>query len=379
MEHQQVTASRRPPQRISWPGYLVAVAAIAGLTTAALPLREHFLPPNLIMVYLLAVSLVARYFHRGPAILASILAVAAFDFFFIKPHLTFAVDDVQYLLTFAIMLLVGIWISGLTGLLEEQTEARVLSQAQVANEQLRNSLLTSISHDLRTPLAGISGAATTLLSLPNAAAAEAGPTLLSTIRDETDRLALLVNNILDMTRLESGAVELRLEWLPLEEPIGAALTALGSRMAGRAVKVNLSPEVPLIKADAVLLERLFANLLDNAAKHSPIEMPIEIAAEWAASAAVVKVMDRGAGLPAADIADLFRKFGRVGPMDGTSRPASRGSGLGLSICMAIVGAHGGTITAGNRTGGGAVFEFTLPQTEQPPHVPAEALVERGTA
>jgi two-component system sensor histidine kinase KdpD len=342
----------------------------AAVTAVTYPLRDHFHPASVIMLFLLHVALVSRFLQRGSAVLASILSVAAFDFFFIKPHLTFAVEDVQYVVTFAVMLIVGLVISGLTGQLEAQVTARAATQSQIANEQLRNSLLSSISHDLRTPLAGISGAASTLLSLPPAAAAASAPQLLETIRDESDRLALLVTNILEMTRLESGAVQLKREWLPLEEPIGAALNALEPQLAGRRVIVELPRDLPLVWADPVLLERLIANLLDNAIRHTPNGTEVTVSAQALPYVIRVVVADRGPGLGGADQATLFSKFAV-----NSGAATSSGGGLGLSICAAIVAAHGGTIVGRPRPGGGAEFVFELPQlADQPVVIPEEPAV-----
>jgi two-component system sensor histidine kinase KdpD len=194
---------------------------------------------------------------------------------------------------------------------------------------------------------------------------------LHTIREESDRLALLVTNILDMTRLEAGDLQLRLDWLPLEEIVGAALGSLESRLAGREVKVSIPRELPLVKVDAVLLERLLANLIDNALRYTPAGSQIEISASHSLGQTMLHVADKGPGLPPGDMELLFRKFGTASSGQSTSKPGSRGSGLGLSICRAIAEAHGGSIRAGNREGGGAIFTVELPASEAPPQlVPA---------
>lgn len=335
--------------------YLLAAAVVAALTALLLPLRSLLLPANMIMLYLLMVTFVARYLGRGPAVLVSFISVVAFDFFFVKPFHTLAVEDAQYLIAFLVMLAVGLLISGLAGRLEEQVEARIATQVQVANEQLRSSLLSSISHDLRTPLAGISGAASTLLTLPDAERAASAESLLSGIREESARLGTLVNNILEMTRLDSG-VELRLEWLPLDEAVGAALTSLESSLGERDVVVRIPAELTLVHADAVLLERAFANLIENALRHTPGSSPIEISARRYDGGVEVTVADRGPGL--GDPAHL---------------PGA--SGLGLRIVRAIAAAHGGTLSAANRPGGGAQFTLTLPQLAAAPAMPDEPAAE----
>jgi two-component system sensor histidine kinase KdpD len=253
-------------------------------------------------------------------------------------------------------------------LAEETQRARM----QVEAEQLRSSLLSSVSHDLRTPLAVITGSASTLLEskpLDDAVRED----LTRTILDESERLNRLIRNLLDMTRLESGAVRVTKEWLPLEEVIGAALTRMESRLVDRDVRVQLPPDLPLAPLDATLIELALLNLLENAIKYG--SDPIEMTARATAGNIVVEVADRGAGIPTGQETQVFEKFHTA------VREGSHGGvGLGLAICRAIVAAHGGRIWVHNREGGGASFQFTLPLEGGPPElVPLEPLVEQGVA
>jgi two-component system, OmpR family, sensor histidine kinase KdpD len=249
------------------------------------------------------------------------------------------------------------------GLAEETEKAR----REVETEQLRSSLLSSVSHDLRTPLAVITGAASTLIDGAKSIDEATRLDLMTTILEESERLNRLIRNLLDMTRLESGTVKVNKEWLPLEEIVGAALNRLEGRLAGREVNIELPPNLPLVPCDAVLIEQALINLLENAAKYS--SGPIEIRAALMPGEAIVEVLDRGPGIPPGQEACIFDKFHRA-----VREGSPGGVGLGLAICRAIVAAHGGRIWALNREGGGASFSFTLPVKGEAPSVAlAEAL------
>lgn len=504
---------RRASATEGW-AYGRAMAIVALATALAWLMFPFFELANLIMVYLLGIVVVAMRHGRGPSLLASVLSVAAFDFFFVPPYFTFAVQDSRYVFTFAVMLLVGFVTSGLTvriraqalaaryreqrtaalyaisrelastrgvdqllaiavrhisevfrsqvvvlvpdasgrlapwsggqyemdanelgvgrwvyehrqlaglgtntlpgasalylpllgsrgpaGVLgvrpadpraldspEQQHQletfanqtALAIERAQLATEaqeaevrieteRLRNSLLSSVSHDLRTPLATITGAVSTILENGVRLDETTRRELLESARDEAERLNRLVQNLLEMTRLESGALQLRKEWHPLEEVIGAALSRLGKRLGGRRVTTRVPPNLPLVAIDDVLIEQVLVNLLDNALKYTPPGSPIDILATATDRAVTVEVADRGPGLPAGEEDKVFEKFHRGRPS------GDRGAGLGLAICRGIVQAHGGRIWAQNLPGAGVAFLFTLPLGEAPPvSVPADA-------
>jgi two-component system sensor histidine kinase KdpD len=231
---------------------------------------------------------------------------------------------------------------------------------------LRNSLLSAISHDFRTPLASIVGASSSLIDGGTRLTDDAKLELGKTIYEEARRMTKLANNLLDMARLEAGSVKLDRQWCPLEEIVGGVLTRLQARLAAHPVTVALSSGLPLVHVDAVMIEQVFENLLENAVKYTPDGTPIEIGAEAGAQEAVFWVSDRGAGLPVGKEDMLFDKFYR-----GTKEGAQSGVGLGLTICRAIVEAHGGTIHAENAPGGGANFRFTIPVTGAPPQIASE--------
>jgi two-component system sensor histidine kinase KdpD len=244
-------------------------------------------------------------------------------------------------------------------MLAEQTER---ARSEMEAEQLRSTLLSSVSHDLRTPLAVITGSASTLLQAPAEVEAATRQELTKNILDEAERLNRLIGNLLDMTRIESGAVRVRKEPQSCEEVVGAALHRLESRLAAREVEVEIPVDLPLVPFDAVLIEQVLINLLENALKYG--DGAIEIRASKAHAEVVIEVSDRGPGIPAGQESRIFEKFQRAAGASGPS-----GVGLGLTICRAIVAAHGGRIWARNRENGGATISFTLPMDEY--------LVERG--
>ncbi len=497
-----------PPARRE---YALAFAVIAGCTLLSLTLRETLNPVNLVMFYLLGVVAVAMRSSRRIALLASFLSVAAFDFFCVPPYLTFVVSDYEYVVTFAVMLAVGVIISSLTVRIrmqaayavdrEVRTQAlyrltrelagehrdfeaariateitrevfgsRVVvflpdssgkisfhrrttdelpvprseegvaqwvfdhnqragkgtdtlpgasalylplrgsrhmlgvmavipendmavnspeqlhlleifatqialamersqsaaqareAEVRIETEQMRSSLLSAVSHDLRTPLASITGAASSLLSHRNQLDSATQNDLIESIAQEAQRLSRLVNNLLEMTRLESGTVEVKRDWHSLEEIVGAALTRLEPLLGNRPIEIRLPPDLPLISVDDVLLEQVFINLLENAAKYTPDSSEIVVSAAPDNDRVVIEVADRGPGFAQGDEERVWEKFYR-GQAKGV-----RGAGLGLAICRAIVLAHGGSIEAENRDGGGAIIRIHLPTGGQAPQV-----------
>lgn len=500
---------------IVWGNYLraafvVLVCGLVGWLSHTSKLTEA----NIVMVFLLGVVVVAARYGRGPAIATAVANVLVFDFVFVPPYLQFSVSDAQYLLTFAVMLIIGVIISTLTARIKDQLraarhlqrrtdalfrltkqltevagpeflirtagqqlqaifdgeviiyvregpgplklrygetsniaqhevnsavaqwvadhdqvagagtdtlpnatalfapligsqrtigtvgiksndldrfsdpeQARLLetcaslialslerdqsvieaseAKLQVQSEELRNSLLSSVSHDLRTPLAVIGAASTSLLDERPGESEQSRRETLQTIVQESTHLARLVENLLDMTRLEAGVVEPNKQWHVLEEIVGSALSRTHHELQGHHMKVSIPAELPLILLDGVLMEQVFVNLLENAARYTPRGSQIEIVAEHKRQQVEVRVSDNGPGLPPGSESRVFEKFFRASTSTADSR---RGVGLGLAICRAIVQAHGGRLIARNRPSGGAEFVMTLPADQSPPHV-----------
>jgi len=517
-EHKTPAPSGQPISVADKLPYLKSSAVVAAMSALAYALR--FLQfadseANTVMLFLAAVAWSAFRYGRGPAILASVLGVLVFDFFFIPPYLTFAVSDVQYLVTFAVMLAIGLVISTLTSRLRAQVDSTrlrerrtaalyelgkqlsslygnvflvgaagqklaemvggevaiylreadgvaevafghdssiakhamsvpvaqwVIEHDQVAGagtntlpsaialfipligsqrthgaiavrvadnarllepdsrrvleacasqlalalerdqlaidaanariqaeaEQVRSSLLSSVSHDLKTPLAAIAGASSSLLEA-KAIDPETRRELLETVSDEATRLNRLLENILQMSKLDAGAATPNKQWHVLEEIVGSALHRTRHELAQHDVTVRLPTDLPLLLVDGLLLEQVFVNLLENAARYTPPRTPITISAAVDGRWVRIAVADEGPGLPAGSEQHIFDKFFRAAP----SADAGRGSGLGLAICRAIVQAHGGTISAANRPSGGAEFILKLPLPKDAPRVEVE--------
>jgi two-component system, OmpR family, sensor histidine kinase KdpD len=228
------------------------------------------------------------------------------------------------------------------------------TRVHMQTEQMRSSLLSAMSHDLRTPLASITGAASTLRSQSDRLPLETKQELLESISDEAERLSRLVGNLLDMTRFESGGVELRRDFYPVEEIVGTVLQRMESQLHGRTVITDLAENLPMVFVDDVLIGQVLWNLLENAAKYTPPGSPLELAAFDESEAVIIEVRDRGPGIRPGEEERIFEKFYR-GKSDNV-----RGAGLGLPICRAIVQAHKGTIQALARDGGGTTFRIRLP-------------------
>ena len=488
-------ASPRPRGR-----YAIAAALCVLTALAALPLRELLDLANIVMLFLLAVFAAAVWLGRGPSVCAAFLSVVLVDFFFVPPHLSLAVEDAQYLVTFAVMLAVGLITSHLAARLAERTEQaqsreqetrvlyelardlgaalnltevaditrqflgridldatllvsdqvaagpsfveygsqglselerniarsayvrdaivetdslaakgaaiaflpldapthargvlavrsrsdaadRVRSQRSlleavallvaivierlhyadsaqrgelaVAAERLRNSILASLSHDLRTPLTSLVGLADVLVQrqppLPEDAVEAA-----AIIRDQAHAMHHLLSNLLEMARLQAGDVRLNREWQPLEEVVGSSIRLLAGLLAARKLEVDLPRQLPLLNFDAVLLERVLCNLLENAVKYSADGARIQVLARIGDARIEVEVCNDGPGFPSARLEQVFELFVR-----GEREPTVAGTGMGLAICKAIIEAHGGSIVAENRPAGACV-RFSLP-------------------
>ncbi|MGH8772301.1 MAG: ATP-binding protein, partial [Burkholderiales bacterium] len=366
-------------------------------------------------------------FGRGPGVLASLLSVLAFDFFFIPPYFSFAVSDTQYVLTFAVMLAVAITVSSLAAnvrlqarvavhrerrttalfaLTKELSATRDLSEimrigvrhltatfecletfsAQLASaiervklalvakeseikandESLRNSLLAGISHDLRTPLAVIAGSASTLVQGEERIEPDERTSLAKNIFDEATHMNQVVTNLLDMTRLASGAKALAREWCSISELAGSALNRLDDRAKEHVLLVKIPHNLPLVLVDAALIEQVFVNIIENALKYTPAGTRIQIIAQVEREAMRISVADDGPGFASNMEGRVFDKFYRGREQDGRA-----GVGLGLTLAKAIIEAHGGSIIAQNRLGGGAEIAFTLPLEKNQPLLESE--------
>jgi two-component system sensor histidine kinase KdpD len=237
------------------------------------------------------------------------------------------------------------------------------AQTAIESERLRGALLSSLSHDLRTPLSSIMGAVTSLRQLGEKMPADSRRDLLATIEEETGRLSRFVSNLLDMTRLEAGALSVKRDFVDVGDTIRNAVAHARANFPNRKIEVSLQPDLPLVRGDATLLEQVVFNLLDNADKYVPAGSPTEISVFAEGRKVVISVTDKGPGIPQPELERVFDKFHRVAPGDG--RPA--GTGLGLSICRGLTAAMDGTIKAESPIAGGKGTRIIieLPVTDAP--------------
>jgi len=328
-------------QRSPWAKYSVPLLVVIGWTALI-----HWGYPdidivNLAMTYLLANVIIAVYYGQGPATTSSILSVVAFDYLFINPRFKLTVENPRFWITFLVMFTVTIVTSRLTVQSRRSAEKALTAEMEAERERVMSSLLSSVSHDLRTPLTSISGAAGTLLSQESKISAEDRRYLLQTIDEESSRLNRLVEKILQITRIESGSVQAKKELHSLEELIGSVLYRMDSLLEGRKITTEVPGDL-FAPLDALLMEQVLVNILENALRYTPAGSPIELRVSKEGAQVSVEIWDRGPGVPAKDRSQIFEKFYRIGKRD------SWGSGLGLAICHGILKIHQGDI-------GGAVF------------------------
>lgn len=251
-------------------------------------------------------------------------------------------------------------------------EVAQTAELGMQSERLRSSILSSISHDIRTPLTVLCGLADTLQMTQPGLSGE-GSEIVQSLRSQAFRLHGMVDNLLDMARLQSGKVQLKREWQPLEEVIGASIHLLDHVLSCHTVTVKVPADLPLVQLDAVLMERVFCNLLENAAKYSPAHSTISLATAVQGNAVEVRVCNAGEGFPCESMANLLDVFSR-----GQQESPVQGFGIGLAICRSIIEAHGGKIALANPEDGGACVVFTLP-LGSPPTVETEHILSESQA
>ncbi|HTL47059.1 MAG TPA: DUF4118 domain-containing protein [Verrucomicrobiae bacterium] len=342
-----------------WHGYAQSLLMVVLVTLGGELLKRTIEPINLIMFYLLAVIVAGIRWGHGPAVLTSVLSVLAFDFFLIPPYLTFGVEDFQYVFTFAGFLIVGLITSELMTKTKEQARKARQLELLRATKKLQTALLNSVSHDLRTPLASIIGSISMLLQDEPSLAEETIKGLLRDAYGESLRLNRLVGNLLDMTRLEAGALNLSFKSCDLRDVLGVALQELADKLEQRRIKTQIPHDLPEISADFSLIMKVLVNLIDNAAKYSSEDTPIRIAAKTQGDRIKIEIMDEGIGIAPKDLKPIFDKFYRA------SHPSTvEGLGLGLSIAKGIVEAHHGEIWAESGAGKGTTFVVLLPYSKE---------------
>jgi len=352
----------------AWLGYVAAMGASLICTGLGLAMAPRFDIVNIAMVYLLAVVLVALTSVRGAAILCSVLCVLLFDVVFVPPRGTLTVDDTQYLLTFVILLLVALIISNLNQNLRAEAAAKATLEVEAETERLRNTLLASISHDLRTPLAVMMGASSTLATRDAQLSSHDRVQLARSIVDQSRELTGRITKLLQMTRLEVGNFPLAKDWVAVDEILASVLSTLAGPLDSYRVVIDLPTDLPLLHADASLLEQVLTNLLENVTRHTPTGTLISVGGRTTSAHFEMEISDRGPGIENTELNRVFEKFHRHATQSGVG-----GVGLGLTICRAIIELHGGRIWAQSELHKGTTIRFTIPRSEPLPSRPSAEL------
>lgn len=337
-------------------GILIA-ATLVGLLFSGLKIPEA----NIIAVYILGVLIISIITSSWMySFLASVISVLAFNFLFTVPRFTLRAYDPSYPVTFGIMFLVALITGSLASRMKEYARESAQAAMQIEKEQLRADLLRSISHDLRTPLTSISGNASNLLSNENEFSQETRMQIYGDIYDDSMWLIKLVENLLSVTRIEDGRMDLRMSAELMDEVIAEAMRHTDRNRDGRKIEVSSDEEFILGKMDARLIVQVVINLVDNAVKYTPEGAQIRIHTGKKDGMVVVSVSDTGPGIPDEQKSKVFDMF-----YTETNRAADgrRSLGLGLGLCRSIIRAHGGEIWVSDNKPQGAVFTFTLPAEE----------------
>jgi two-component system sensor histidine kinase KdpD len=330
--------------------YVISSGLVVGITLLGEILKRFIEPTNIVMFYLLAVVFAAIRWGKGPAVATSLLSVIAFDFFLIKPYLTLGVEDIQYVFTFLVFIVVGLLVSSYASKVREHI---ILSQT----EKLYSVLLQSISHDLKTPLVSITGTLTTLLDDLSRLNEKQKKKLLKTASAESERMKTIINHILDMTKLETG-IRLLKKPCDIRDLLGVCLEQLRYKTTSRKIILDIPKEFPEILVDFSFMAKALSNIIDNALKYSAAPQPITLRAVQTNTTVKISIVDSGIGIPKKDINRIFDKFYRVPRSSSIS-----GTGLGLSISKAIVEAHDGEITVKSVPGKNTIFTIVLPKQQ----------------
>ena len=335
--------------------YITAVSGVAVLTVACWLITPLTGYGSISLIFLLGVLLAGMVLNRGPVLLVAALSALSWNFLFIPPLFTLHIAKLQDALTFATYFIIAITVGSLTAQLKAREHLAAQVQLAQESERLRKTLLDCVSHELKTPLAAIGAASQELSRLAgNIQDSQMLKELAGEIRDGSRRLNRVVDNLLDMNRLESGVIRPKREWCDVRELLQSAVDIERESIDGRDIRLDVPQEIPLALLDHTLIEQAVAKLLANAGSHTPARLPIEIDAEYTNDHLLISVSDRGPGIPIEGTERLFEKF-----YHGDDRKTG-GLGLGLSIARGLIEAHSGQLMAENRDGGGARFTIKLP-------------------
>jgi len=365
-------------------GYLFALCGVAAVTGALAPFNDRLSSTTVALALLLIVLFAATGWGSRPALLAALLGVVCFNFFFLEPVHTFTIADPQNWVALAAFLITALTAGALSARVKRRAEeaeagrreierlyneyraaAERARQAEVfeQSERLKSALLDAVTHDLRTPLTSVKAAVTTLLDEAEIPLDdEARREFLEVINEEADRLNHFVENMVELARIEARAINLRRRWSSVEEIVAMARARAEALTRGRRIEVEIESELPAARVDASLIAEVLYSLIDNAAKYSPAGSRIKISARRAENEMImIAVEDEGRGIPAELRERVFDKFFRATAEGAASLGRPRGLGMGLAIARGIAEAHGGRIWVESGAGGvGARVAFTVP-------------------
>ncbi len=348
---------RISPMAPGWRQYVLAVLVFAAVSGVNFILQKWLGYQALALVYLLSVVLLALVINRGPILFGTLLTAAGWNYFFAPPVFAFNISDPYDNTMLVTYFVVTLTVGHLTTRLRAQREAELQSKLLVESERLGRTLLNSVSHELRTPIAAITSASCTLRSTDTLTLKQEN--LVTEVEAASGRLNRVVQSLLNAARLQSGQISPKLDWCEIADLLRAARQSIPEVSPAETIAVRIMPELPLLKADFVLMEQALANLAINAIMHTPPGTPVEICAYLRDSEIVLEVSDEGNGLPPDQLERVFEPFHRA-PMAKTG-----GTGLGLAIVKGFVEAQGGRVKAANRAGGGAIFSILMPITDSP--------------
>jgi two-component system sensor histidine kinase KdpD len=338
--------------------YLNSALAVAGVGLAAHLLTRLVPLPHVSVLFVAAVITSAALWGLGPSLFAAFLSVAAGSYLFYSPIYSFHVTDPQDFADLAVFIIVAVLTSRLASGVRRQAREIADARLKAQGEALREALLNSVSHDLQTPLAAILGSASVLETLDERGEPRVRRELATTIREEAERLASHIGNVLDLTRIRAGQIAPRLELVELPDIINGAARRKQKALAGHALRLDLPADLPMLRLDLFLMEHALANVLDNAAKFSPPGTEVSVVARKDGGEVLLEIADAGRGLRAEELERVFDAFYRGSPQESG---AAAGSGLGLAICRAFVEANGGSVRATSAGAGrGARVHIRLP-------------------
>ncbi len=334
--------------------FLLSILSVCGVAVISYPFAGIIGYRSVALILLFTVSLLAMRFSLLPVLVAAALSALIWDFFFIPPHFTFTVGSTEDMLMLSSYFIIALLNGVLMARIRKAEEVARQKEERAKAIKLYDTLFNSLSHELRTPIATIIGASDNLLSPELELSQESKLRLYQEINSASERLNRLVDNLLNMSRLDSGFIRPKLDWCDLGELVYTVVNRMERELKKHPVNISVPQHLPLFKLDFGLMEQVLTNILYNAAVYTPAGSPISIQCDKVGDFCSIKIADSGPGFPSEDVELVFEKFYR------SKNARTGGVGLGLSIAKGFVDAHQGSIKLENRREGGAMFTITVP-------------------